>query len=1046
MLLRTINENSFPITPTPLQKEFQKRLDEGRVMIFYQINASLDTIYYIGNDEDFGTFKIKITDDGKFEFGKHFYISATNNKAELDNLYYTFFRYLIRRDKVDSEEKLKKRYGRLYNDRVLLSGMSYDEMLRYKEDREGLSNLLDELKTVRDNEKMTVDNSVLYGCYSICLEYEPSCPNDLNILVYDKKQRPAYHGGFQTYYKHFFTEIPEVLTPIQKEIFMILTPLYIDTLYNYDFYGVNCDRIISSVFKILPLMNKQEKCYVHPIVIRGQDYTLSDEIQTLEVSIDENGNIKTNFPDGYHYYLCEELKRILAVDYVHQKLSLYRYSSPKVLKLFLFKMKHPNFSTKYFMDDIKATLIPNVKDQVPVETTLLAKSMMSTDHIAYYVDLDKETMQLSCNSKYCLDKNYVSCEEFKNRYPDRYQGFHLALSFLSMKESGIVKDPDTIVQFISSSLDQLRNYAQLFISEDIKKLHKKPVGRINVVIASRNDWFSLNFNSDEYTKEEVNSILDAYKKKKKYYLLKGDILSLDEDDNNTVKEIIEELDFKKKNIPIYQALKLTDKKNIDLSEPIKQLFYDISHYEKEELSLSDTLQSKLRPYQIKGVQWLTALKNHHLSGVLADDMGLGKTLEMIAFLSQYDEKKPNLIITPKSLTFNWEDEFHHWVPDAKVVVLSLDKEERHSLISQIKKDETVNYIISYDSLRIDQDLFKDISFGFVILDEGQNIANALSQKARAVKTLNADYKFALTGTPIQNSLMDLWSLFDFLMPGYLKSFNDFKKQYAKYEIDAKERKHLEHIISPFLLKRKKDDVLIELPGKTVVTQSIVMEQKEKDLYHAYLIKAKNTFQEIGEGGTTKKVEVLAALTRLRQICVDPSSFLEYPDISSKLDYTLFLVKEAISKGHKVLVFSSFRMVLLHLGELLGKENITFDFITGDTSAQNRLQLAKTFNQDENPKVMLISLKAGGTGLNLIGADIVLHLDPWWNLAAEDQASDRAYRIGQNRKVTIYKVVMKDTIEEKVLALQEKKKNLSDIFDNATEKSNLNDEDIAYLLS
>ena len=166
MLLRTINENSFPITPTPLQKEFQKRLDEGRVMIFYQINASLDTIYYIGNDEDFGTFKIKITDDGKFEFGKHFYISATNNKAELDNLYYTFFRYLIRRDKVDSEEKLKKRYGRLYNDRVLLSGMSYDEMLRYKEDREGLSNLLDELKTVRDNEKMTVDNSVLYGCYS----------------------------------------------------------------------------------------------------------------------------------------------------------------------------------------------------------------------------------------------------------------------------------------------------------------------------------------------------------------------------------------------------------------------------------------------------------------------------------------------------------------------------------------------------------------------------------------------------------------------------------------------------------------------------------------------------------------------------------------------------------------------------------------------------------------------------------------------------------------------------------------------------------------
>lgn len=364
----------------------------------------------------------------------------------------------------------------------------------------------------------------------------------------------------------------------------------------------------------------------------------------------------------------------------------------------------------------------------------------------------------------------------------------------------------------------------------------------------------------------------------------------------------------------------------------------------------------------------------------------------------------------------------------------------------MKSDEEITYIISYDSLRIDLDLFKDRSFGFLILDEGQYIANAFSQKTRAVKTLNADYKFALTGTPIQNSLMDLWSLFDFLMPGYLKSYTEFRRTYAKYDIEKEEKERLENIVSPFLLKRKKEDVLTELPGKTTITQSLAMDEKEKRLYQAYLQKAKNTFADKDDNGKTNKLAVLAALTRMRQICVDPSSFLDYPDISSKLEYTIFLIKEAVSKDHKILLFSSFKTVLIHLEKLLEKENITFDSINGETSAHKRIELAKKFNTTEDPKVMLISLKAGGTGLNLIGADIVIHLDPWWNLAAEDQASDRAYRIGQKRKVTIYKIVMKNTIEEKVLDLQNKKKNLSDIFDSANEKTVLSDEDFAYLLS
>ena len=242
---------------------------------------------------------------------------------------------------------------------------------------------------------------------------------------------------------------------------------------------------------------------------------------------------------------------------------------------------------------------------------------------------------------------------------------------------------------------------------------------------------------------------------------------------------------------------------------------------------------------------------------------------------------------------------------------------------------------------------------------------------------------------------------------------NLKKIYGKFDLNTEERKHLENIVSPFLLKRRKDDVLKELPGKTIMTQSLVMDNEEQMLYDVYLSKARNALISKEKNN---KMEVLSALTRLRQLCVDPSTFLEYKKISSKLEYTLSLIKEAINNGHKILLFSSFTSILDHLEELLDKEKITYETIKGKTSAINRIKLTDIFNTSDEIKVMLISLKAGGTGLNLIGTDIVIHLDPWWNVASEDQASDRAYRIGQTKKVIIYKLVMKNTIEEKVLNL------------------------------
>ncbi len=635
--------------------------------------------------------------------------------------------------------------------------------------------------------------------------------------------------------------------------------------------------------------------------------------------------------------------------------------------------------------------------------------------------------------------------EFDGIHSNEFAAFVKARDSLKMPEEGRVEDEEIIADFISAPLKALKKTCHIFVSEDIKKLKKKSVGKINIIANSENNWFSLKFKSNEYTDEELDAILAAYKKKKKYFRLGNDIISLEEGNGQEMVSLLNDFDLKDPKIPVYQSLKLRGKDNVTLTNDLKNLFQRVQDYDDQAISVDDGLREILRPYQIKGIKWLTTLKECHLSGILADDMGLGKTLEIIAFLSQYHLDKPNLVVCPKSLTFNWTDEFHKWNPEANVVVLSSSKEDRHEKLLHMSNDNTT-YIISYDSLRIDLALFKDKSFGFLILDEGQYIANAFSKKSKAVKELSADYKFALTGTPVQNSLMDLWSIFDFLMPGYLKSFKDFKDSYGKYELGVDERMHLENIISPFLLKRKKEDVLTELPEKLIMTQKLVMESDESDLYTAYLHNARKAMEENKKKGKNAGIEVLTALTRLRQLCVDPSCFLEYNKTSTKLDYTVTLIKEAVGKDHKIILFSSFTSVLDHLSALLESEGIVHERIQGDTSAEKRIQLSKQFNETDDFKVMLISLKAGGTGLNLIGADIVIHLDPWWNLAAENQASDRAYRIGQTRKVVVYKLVMKNTNEEKVLELQAKKKNLSDIFDGASNKTSLSDEDIEYLLN
>ena len=337
-------------------------------------------------------------------------------------------------------------------------------------------------------------------------------------------------------------------------------------------------------------------------------------------------------------------------------------------------------------------------------------------------------------------------------------------------------------------------------------------------------------------------------------------------------------------------------------------------------------------------------------------------------------------------------------------------------------------ITSYDLLKRDIDLYEDKVFAFEILDEAQYIKTYTTANAKSCKAIRAKGRFALTGTPIENNLSELWSIFDFLMPGFLYRYEEFKDEFETRivkEEDQQVMERLKNMIAPFILRRKKADVLSDLPDKIEETIKVKMEEKQRRLYDSQVLKISNIVGEDETGYERNKIAVLAELMKLRQICCEPS--LIYDDFdgeSAKSLACMEMVRNAIEEGHKILLFSQFTSMLEIIEEDLKKEGIRYYKIEGKTKKEDRLAYVEAFNEDDVP-LFLISLKAGGTGLNLTGADIVVHYDPWWNLAAQNQATDRAHRIGQKKVVTVYKIIAQDTIEEKIVDLQEKKMQLAD---------------------
>ena len=635
----------------------------------------------------------------------------------------------------------------------------------------------------------------------------------------------------------------------------------------------------------------------------------------------------------------------------------------------------------------------------------------------------------------------------------------------------VLANDEKIYNFLSKEIEDYMKKFEVLVAEDFKKKDIKKIKIKSIGVKIENNLLDINLGDFKFNIYEIKDIINKYKLRKKFYRLKdGTYISLEKNSSlDFLENLTDNIEIEDENVeensiklPIYRALYLEKIfKNMPNTNIQKNEYYKnmISQIEDRQIDLSTKippkLNAELRTYQKIGYKWLRTLEQYKMGGILADDMGLGKTIQLLAVILSYVQKnkgnvKPSIIICPSSLALNWYNEIQKFTSTLKALVISGDYLERKRKIEEIGKYQVI--ITSYDSLKRDIDLYENYCFKYVVADEAQYIKNNNTKNSKAIKTINAETKFALTGTPIENSLSELWSIFDFIMPGYLYKYKKFKELYETPIIKEQNEdvmNKLKKQIEPFVLRRTKGEVLTELPDKTVTILNNEMSEEQYNIYMSYMTQArKEIMSQIDINGFEKsQIKILSLLMRLRQICCHPKLFLrEYEGESSKLNQCIEIIQDAVLGGHKILLFSSYTSMFEIIEEKLKNIGVKYLKLTGQTKVGERIELVDKFNTDENIKVFLISLKAGGTGLNLTGADMVIHYDPWWNLSAENQATDRTYRIGQKRNVQVYKLITKNSIEEKIYELQQKKAKLIDnmLSTDATFINKLSKDDILAL--
>ncbi len=865
---------------------------------------------------------------------------------------------------------------------------------------------------------------------------------------------------------------------------------------NYRYYGkalnessiIISNTAIDELFEILKdkkilIEREHKKEYINFI-----DGNPKIEFNLEKVSKDEY-KIVADF-DIYKITILKgrKYKYVLTEDKLYRCSKEFEKSTLKLLSLFKENYLTQVLLSKNDLGELFSVVFPKVKDAIKIDENVENEiKEYKPEKLAVKIFLDfNENDFIVADIKLCYGENEfdpLNKEEDDNfKYPrniieeTKVMNIFNKTGFMYDINNSrlILPDEEKIYEFLTNDIEFYMKKFEVLVTDNFKskEIMKPKISSLGVKV--ENNLLSIDLKELNIDLDELEEIIKKYRLKKKYHKLKkGAFIDLQ---NSGEIEFIDKLlsgtgiDYKQLEegqvrLPVNRALYLNELlKNMKDTEVIKNKQYkniinglDKDLIDDEEL-IPETLKETLRPYQKTGFKWLKTLDTYKFGGILADDMGLGKTIQIISLLldsKQNEEKnKTSLVVTPSSLSLNWKNEIEKFAPSLNIKVIRGTAIERKDIINNVDKYDIV--ITSYDLLKRDIDIYKEVNynFRFIIADEAQYLKNNNTKNAKAIKQLASDTRFALTGTPIENSLAELWSIFDFIMPGYLFNYKDFKTKYEMPIVkdeDKDSMKKLKMLIEPFILRRTKKEVLTELPEKTITVLNNEMEEEQRKIYLSYLVQAKQELQdEITANGFEKsQIKILAALTRLRQICCHPGLFIEdYKDGSSKLEQCMEIVEDAIQAGHKILLFSTYTSMFEIIEKELENRQINYFKLTGATKVDERIELVEEFNQNPKIGVFLISLKAGGTGLNLIGADMVIHYDPWWNISAENQATDRAYRIGQKNNVQVYKLITKNSIEEKIYELQQRKAELTDNVLNTqtTFINKLSKEDIMNLFN
>ncbi len=982
----------------------------------------------------------------------------------------TFMKFM---DMLDSDDGLLNRLGMedKRENLVVTSGMSILDMLVNKDDRRKSLKFEVILDKVSWSNGITAEFKIGTKDMKSNKLYTLKDINNFLLALYNRI--PIEYG------KDFTFNIKEQKIESTEHKLINFLKLLRELDYNNNYYKKINDRIISGKKITIPdgFLFEFINIIKHLRVYLGSGF-FSRVIETeiiesdipFELSLKEVGDMmKLEAPRGVPISLSSNNDIFLMGTDIY--IPSYEQAEKLIPYIEIFNHGKTIFFSKYEKDRVLRELIPEmqkVTSYVELSKEIQEKIVLSPVSFKFYFNKEDYT---TLTIKVIYDKyefNIFDTLEDIVIYRDTNKESQVLdivkkLGFEVIKTKfAYVKSEEELFYFFKYDISKLQELGEVFYSDSfvgIKDINRNIQGTIK---RGKFDYLEFKLSIKNLPDNEIYKILRAFRDNRKYYRLEdGEFLDLEDIELNNLLKLLDSISPEEINdsieVPkskgIYIEDYMEDKEITYFSgrEELIGLKNSFEEVKNKKYKVPDAIKAELREYQKYGYNYLKTLDDLGFGGILSDEMGLGKTLQAITFLCSNNDAH-SLIIAPTSLIYNWYNEFKKFAPSMKIGIIYGRKDNRKKIIKDYSRYDVV--LTTYNTLRLDIDEYTDITFDYCIIDEAQNIKNHNSKNAKAVKSIQAKRRYALTGTPLENSLMELWSIFDFIMPGYLYNEEKFTMRYhRRLEEDECIIEELNRLIKPFILRRYKKDVLKELPPKIEKKLVVPMSEKQKSVYKTYADHVRDILEEKVKDNefTSSKIEILSYITKLRQIAINPAVVMnEYKGGSGKMDALIDIIKSSIAENHKILVFSQFTSVLKLIMPLLEEENITYNYLDGATKTKDRNKLVDEFNSC-NTNVFLISLKAGGTGLNLTSADIVIHLDPWWNPAVEDQATDRAHRIGQRNVVEVIKMVSEGTLEEKILLLQEQKKELiNKVLDNGDSYlsliTNLTEEDIIGLFS